>query len=110
MDISYISRRSASAVDVTCRVHVPTPYFKIICPVLDDVEGFEINNFDISKVGGRCEFTNVNSYGRGCSQIVRTIPSKQTGNFTNFVCFCLVKLQGVEDGEIASVNITNHGT
>ena len=109
MNISYISKRSISAVDVICRAHVPTFYLKIICPVLDDVS-FENSNFGVSRVDGRCEFTDDNSNDPGCSQIVRRISSKLIGNFTNFVCFCLVKIQGVEIDEITSVNITNHGT
>ena len=84
-----------------------------MCPVLDDVESFENNNFDKSKVDAKCKSTDNNSKGFGCSQIVRRIFSSQIGIFTNFLCFCGIKLEGVENVEnmenIASLNITSHG-
>ena len=85
----------------------------IICPVLDDVyvPGFDNNNLDISKVDGKCKSTDNNLRGQGCFRVVRRIPWKQIENFSNFTCFCRIKLQAVEDAKNkTSVKIINQGT
>lgn len=108
VNISYISRRSISAVDIKCHVHVPTFYVKIICPALDNVD--EKKTIGFSKDDEKCNPTDDDSNYLGCFQIVRRILSRQIVMLANFVCFCVVKLQGVENGKnMASVEVTNHG-
>ena len=95
-------------MDIKCQAHVPTFYVKIVCPALDNLN--ENKNIDISKDDDKCKPADDNSNGLGCFQIVRRILSTQIVMLANFVCFCVVKLQGVEIGKnMASVEVKNHG-
>ncbi|XP_028407461.1 uncharacterized protein LOC114530073 [Dendronephthya gigantea] len=110
VEISYISKPSVSAIDVSCRAPIAALSFKIVCPALDDPPDLE--NSRSSNDAGECNSDDEYFQGRGCSHRVRRILSKQAENFANFTCFCWIKEQALPENvkSKASVDIINHGS
>ncbi|XP_028414762.1 uncharacterized protein LOC114537852 [Dendronephthya gigantea] len=110
VEISYISKPSVSAIDVSCRAPIAALSFKIVCPALDDPPDLE--NSRSSNDAGECNSDDEYFQGRGCSHRVRRILSKQVENLANFTCFCWIKEQALPENvkSKASVKIINHGS